>query len=134
MSNSTDRIRIKIQRAEEHIRDLEPELKAFFDTNPYAVGTKHNPQTGQLIYYLVSVRDVPERISAITGEVLQNLRSALDHLAYALFMIGPGGTSGSPAKHVYFPISDDATKYVTESPGKVKGMRQDAIDAINATT
>jgi hypothetical protein len=62
----------------------------------------------------------------------KNLRSGLDHLAYALFMVGPRGTSGSPAKHVYFPISDDSTKYVAESRGKVKGMRRDAIDAINA--
>src|ERR1019366_8328710 len=71
----------------------------FFTTNPYRVGTKRNPQTRQLIYYLTSVQDVPARIAAIAGEVLQALRSALDHLAYALFRAGPGGTSGSPAKH-----------------------------------
>jgi hypothetical protein len=132
MPSRLDRVRLKVERAKEHIRDLELELKAFFDTKPYIVGTKRNPQTRQLIYYLVSVKGVPDRIAVIAGDILQNLRSALDHLAYALFMVGPGGAGGSPAKHVYFPISDDAAKYAVESPGKVKGMRQDAIDAVNA--
>ena len=127
-----DLIRIKIQRAKEHLVHLESEIKSFLATNPYVVGTKRNPQTRQLIYYLVSVENVPRRIAAIAGEVLQNLRSVLDHLAYALFMVGPGGLSSASAKHVYFPISDDAAKYATESIGKVKGMRKDAIDAINA--
>jgi hypothetical protein len=127
---SIDRLRIKIQRAEKHVRDLKAEIEAFFNTKPYAIGTKRNPQTRQLIYYLTSVREVPERIAAIAGDVLQNLRSALDHLAYRLFMVGK--PPGTPAKHVYFPISDNAAKYRTESPGKVKGMRQDAIDAIKA--
>jgi hypothetical protein len=132
MAQSVDRIRIKTKRAKEHIIDLESEIKSFFDTKPYVIGTKRNPQTRQLIYYLVSVLDVPERIAAITGDILQNLRSALDHLAYALFMVGPRGASGSPASHIYFPIYDDAVEYATKSVGKIRGMRQDAIDAINA--
>jgi hypothetical protein len=33
---------------------------------------------------------------------------------------------------VYFPIFDDATKYKAGRPGKINGMRQDAIDAIDA--
>ncbi len=127
-----DRIRIKIQRATEHIGDLESEVRRFLETHPYAVGTKRDPQTRQLIYYLVDVHQPPGRIAAITGDILQNLRSALDHLAYELFMVGPGGQTGNPANHVYFPISDDAAKYHIESPGRVKGMGQDAIDAIDA--
>lgn len=132
MGGSLDRLRIKIQPAKEHIRYLEPEVKSFFATNPYVVGTKREPQTRKLLYYLSSVHEVPERISAITGDVLHNRRSALDHLVYGLFTVGPGGLSGRSARHVYFPISNDAAKYAAESPRKVQGMRQDAIDAINA--
>jgi hypothetical protein len=53
------------------MRDLEAEIKAFLGTNPYVVGTKRNPQTRQLIYYLVRVQNVPDRIAAIAGDVLQ---------------------------------------------------------------
>jgi hypothetical protein len=51
-------------------------------------------------------------------------------LAYELVLLGTGGSG--PTRHVYFPISDDAAKYKAETPGKVQGMRQDAINAIDA--
>lgn len=121
-------IRIKIERAKEHIRQIETEVRSFLMTNPYIVRTKRDPQTRKLIYYLVSVRDTPARMSAIAGDVLHNLRSALDHLAYHLVLVG----GGTPSKQTYFPISDDAATYKTEQPGKVKGIRPDAIKAIDA--
>jgi hypothetical protein len=133
VETSINRIRIKTERAKEHIRDLKTEIGAFFSKNPYKIGAKRNSQTRKPIYYVTDVAEIPERISAIVGDVLQNLRSALDHLAYALFMIGPGGRAGAHGNWVYFPICDDASKYATESPRKIKGLGQDAIDSINAT-
>jgi hypothetical protein len=124
------RIQAKIERAKQHIRDAQTAVQSFFDATPYAVGTKRNPQTRQLIYYLVSVAELPNSIAAITGDVLQNLRSALDHLAYQLVSVGTGGKG--PFDHVYFPISDDATKYEAGKHGRMKGMRQEAIKAIDA--
>jgi hypothetical protein len=124
------RVRAKVERGKQHIHQLESELRAFFKTRPYTVGTKRNPETRRLVYYITNVRDTPVSIATIAGDVLQNLRSALDHLAYQLVLIGTG--QPGPFLHVYFPISDDAAKYRAESPGRVKGMRQDAIDAINA--
>jgi len=54
-------------------------------------------------------------------------------LAYALFNVGPGGTADCSATDICFPIFDDATKYERGSPRRVRGMKQDAIDAINST-
>jgi hypothetical protein len=131
-------IRPKIERAKLHIRDLEIAIQAFRDSNPYPVGTKRDPQTRQLIYYLLSVRETPFTIAAIVGDVIQNLRSALDHLAYQLFLVGPGGIAGNSSKHVYFPIYDSATIYTNATKhkarpgGVVKGLRQDAVNAIDA--
>jgi hypothetical protein len=107
-------IRVKVERAKEHIRDLEAEVSSFLSTNPYMVGTKRDPQTRRLIYYLVSVRNPSPRISAIIGDVIHNLRSALDHLAYQLVLAG----GARPSTQTYFPISEDATKYKAESPKK----------------
>jgi hypothetical protein len=123
-------VKAKAERAKHHVNELDTALRAFFGTNPYAVGTKRDPQTRKLIYYLVSVRDVPREISVIAGEVLQSLRSALDHLAYQLVVAGSG--LPGPFYHVYFPIFDSASKYEAGKLGQIKGMRQDAITAIDA--
>jgi hypothetical protein len=121
-------IHIKIERAKKHIRELDAEIRSFFAIKPYRIGTKRNPETRQLIYYVASVRETPTTMAAITGDVLQNLRGSLDHLAYQLVLVGSGTT---PSAHIYFPIADDATKYERVRAKSVKGMRQSAIKAID---
>ena len=126
-------VRSKIERAKQHIVDLDGTLRAFYDSNPYRVSHKRDPQSRKLVYYVKSVEATPPRIALVAGDAIQNLRGSLDHLAYQLLLVG---TAGRPTprqiKKVAFPIYDSAAKYVAESPGKVEGMRQDAIDAINA--
>jgi len=125
----TDLIRLKVERANKHIDELKSAIIAFKESDPYKISAKHDPQTRKLIYYLVDVQPVPTRIACIAGDTLHNLRGALDHLAYRLFRVGAGDTAD--AKHVYFPIFDDAAKYQAGLNGKVHGMRKDAIDAID---
>jgi len=131
MDERLDRIVIKIERAEEHIRDLELAVKSFLNgpPPPYEVGTKADPQTGELIYHIVSIRPTPFKLAAITGDALQNLRSALDHLVCQLVL----ANRGKPTRYTSFPISLGAAKYVSpESRRKVEGVRQEAIKAIDA--
>lgn len=130
--NRIDRVRVKIIRATERHRNLEQQARAFLDSNPYRVATRTDVATRRLIYFLESVRDVPVEISSLAGDVLQNLRSSLDHLAFELFMLGTQGKAGD-GKHVSFPIFDDATAYFNHAPGKMKGMLGDAIAAIDGT-
>ena len=70
---------------------------------------------------------VPQAIIAIAGDAIQNVRAALDYLACALWH----RTNVGECK-IYFPITDSAAKYKTEGLRKIKGLGQDAIDAISA--
>lgn len=99
----------KIERSKKHIQDLDVAIKAFLKTDPYAVGAKRDPETRRPIYYLTSVQAVPAEVALIAGDIIQNLRSALDHLAYQLVLVGTG--KPGPFPHVYFPIFNSATKY-----------------------
>ncbi len=123
-------ISVKIERARKHFTELELEVKAFLDSKPYQVGVKRNVDTQQLVYYVSSVKSVPPIIAAITGDVVHNLRSALDHLAYHLVDVGTCGKG--PFRHVYFPIYANAKEYKKQRHEKVQGMRQDAVKAIDA--
>jgi hypothetical protein len=121
---------MKINRARKHIQDLRSEIDAFFTTKPYAIATRREAETRRLIYYLANVAETPVTISAVAGDVFQNLRSALDHLAFQLYVVGTGSSAG--ARHVYFPIADDASRYKQESRRKTEGMRKEAVDALAA--
>ncbi len=133
MSDRLDGALTKVERAKQHVGDLEAELRAFHGTNPYVVAAKRNPETHQLVYYVASVQEVPRSISAIAGDVLQNLRSALDHLAYQLVCSGLGREpTEQEARAIAFPIARSAQELESLVPGKVKGASQSAMDAIKA--
>ena len=123
-------VRRKIERADKHINDLEAELCRFFDSKPYKVATKRDPQTRRLIYYLDSVAGIPFSFGAITGDILNNLRSSLDHLAQQLYLVGTGKSEFRD--QTSFPISRSAKDFKSGIANKVEGMRKDAIDAICA--
>src|SRR5437762_1962045 len=99
---------LKVERAKKHVNELETALVTFKLSKPYKIGTLRNPKTPQLLHYqLIEAANVPANISLICGDILQNLRSALDHLACQLIITG-GGEIGIDSG---FPIFDTAAKY-----------------------
>jgi hypothetical protein len=62
--------------------------------------------------------------------VIQNLRSALDHLAYELFMTETKGRY--VGKHIYFPIEKEAKTYKKTSDRKTKGISNKAKRLIDS--
>ncbi len=134
MTNNDQRLRqitLKIKRAKEHVSDLERHVRAFMEINPYKVGTKRDPQTRKLIYYIISAEPVPDCLALIAGDAIQNLMSSLDYLAYQLVCSDSRGIPPNP-RWIYFPIADDASKYEAKKQGKLKGVRQETFDAIDA--
>jgi len=119
---------IKLDRAKEHLQELKDEVNKFSLTNPYIVATKLDPQSQRRIYYIDNVKVIPPRIAAISGDVIQNLRAALDHLAYQLVT----RTGTVPSAHIYFPIADDATKYAKQKGAQTQGMPPGALKIIDA--
>lgn len=134
MPTMADRLRqveLKVKRAKQHIADLQREIAAFLDTKPYRVAIKRDPQSRKPIYYLSSVQPTPECLPLLAGDGIQNLMSALDHLAYQIVCSDTGDEPPNP-NWIYFPIADDANKYEAKKHGKIEGARQETLDAIDA--
>lgn len=123
-----DLIAVKVERAREHLATLSVAVREHLDSKPYAVGTKHDPDSRRLIYFVSGVRPAPLRLSAILGDIIHNLRSALDHLAYQLVWVGTGK---SPSNHVYFPIADDRPKYLEQRSRQLKGAAAAAVATLD---
>ena len=122
-------IRLKIERAKKHILDLEIARDRFIETEPYVIEPERDPQTGNYLFRVTKLQPPPHDLGLIAGDVIHNLRSALDHLAYQLVLVN----GAIPTKQTAFPIFDDAAGYVAHSHGKIKLMSQSAQDAIEAT-
>jgi hypothetical protein len=121
-------VRVKIQRAKKHLRDLAADLLAARNVRTTVVGTKVDAHTGRTSQGFVTLPRLPIDAVATAGDIVHNLRSALDHLAYQMVIVGSGS---EPSRRVEFPIAKDSATYEAEKARKVKGMRQLAIQAID---
>jgi hypothetical protein len=124
-------VTLKVKRAKEHVASLERELHAFIESGPYKVAHSRDPNTRQLIYYVEEAEPVPECLPLIAGDAIQNLMSALDHLAYQIVCNDTGDNPPNP-NWIYFPIANDDVSYEAKKRGKMDGARQETFDAIDS--
>ena len=69
-------VRIKIERAKQHLLDLEVVRGGFIKSTPYRIERETIPQTGQNVYRVFDIQVPPPEIGLIAGDVIHNLRSA----------------------------------------------------------
>ena len=122
-------IRIKVERANQHLCDLEVLRNNFINGHSYRIEREYHPPTGHNIYRVFDIQTPPAEIGLLAGDVIHNLRSALDHLAYQLVYVN-GATH---SKQTAFPIWDSESEYRAQRARRVKGMAQSAIDMIDAS-
>ncbi|HEX6204497.1 MAG TPA: hypothetical protein VFZ29_01640 [Solirubrobacterales bacterium] len=118
---------LKLDRAKHHIRDLEAARQRFFDANPYDLWEKENLETGQRELVVKRADPVPDSLSLISGDVIHNLRSALDHLIWQLVV----ANGGEPNDKTAFPIWQSETKYKSGRPGYAKGISKAALKILD---
>ena len=104
-------IRVKIERAKKHLLELQAEVNSAGRQELQVACMKTDPQTGQLRPYFGPLPISSFNLLATAGDVIQNLRSALDHLAYQLAQVGSPNIE--PSRYVSFPIATTADIYKT---------------------
>ena len=89
----------KLDRAEVHLRSRRDQVEQYKAANPYEVAPEPT-DTPDRVAYRVHVRhQVPVAISTIVGDIVHNLRPALDSLAYEMAV-----------RHVGRPLKDAEPK------------------------
>jgi hypothetical protein len=118
-------VRAKLERAEESIEELEREFGAFLAGNPYEIPGKFYPKRSEYVFRFRVIEPLPLRWGVLVGEIVHDLRSALDHLLWQLVILDGGG----PGKHTQFPIFNRFADYrrlalvgTQRSPPMLKGL------------
>ena len=123
-------VTLKIARAKEHEADLNSRLGDFLSGQPYRVGVKGEQESRRPVYFVKSAASIPDTIPLVAGDAIQNLMSALDHLAYQLVCRATNDAPPRPGR-IYFPIADDAQKYDSQKRGKMQGVNDAVLQALD---
>jgi hypothetical protein len=122
---------IKIERAKEHIRYLEGEITALKERRPYEAIPEDEPESGDYVLRARIREQLPLRWGAIAGDVIHNLRSALDLLWRQVR--SPNASAETPTEKFPFFNSLKAleTRLAREKKGRAKASMK-VVKAINA--
>lgn len=130
--------RAKVARAKETLQALELEFQRFIDSKPYDIRQEFDSDTGEHILVYYPVGKFPCNWAVIIGEILHNLRSALDNAVHELSV----RETGSEVKGSEFPIFENKGLFSERKnngdpkPGsglyKIRGLNQKTIDCIKA--
>lgn len=96
--------RLKVKRANKHLSEFHDSLLTFSGSDFYAIRIEYDPERReQFICFDIDLRNFPlDDCALIIGDVVQNLRSALDLMWYRSMCL----CQGSPSRHTKFPIFD----------------------------
>ncbi len=118
----------KIKRAEKHIGELKVEVDRFFESDPYCVFSYSELDSRDLCFAVTVVAEPPPSISAIVGDLINNLRNALDYLMCGLFEV-----NGQPCdENVFFPITWKANEFKSKLSGIERGAGKDVVDILQS--
>lgn len=132
--DSFDGIRLKRSRAWEQIYSLKADIASFLqnDPAPYVPRVDFNGQTN-ILAVSVHINKTPDAMLGVRiGEIVHNLRSALDHVIWELFVKNNGQSPPIGSKN-QFPIFK--TKAGFKERGEtlfLKGIDNKAIDLIRS--
>jgi hypothetical protein len=117
---------LKLQRAEHHRKRLQEEVEAFFRHDPAPVVTqKETASANRSRYGLRWATDPPPRWSTIAGDCLQNMRNALDHIAWSCAL----RSNPSPPRNVGFRVAHSKQEWDLWIAGKAGRKTQNSVGA-----
>ena len=115
----------KLERAKEHAGALEDTFRMLApEANRPRVGIKFELATGEHVLYINRLSDdvgpIIQKCSTIIGDVVHNLRSALDHLTFQLAVRNATGNL-QDKRRVQFPIEDREATFERRCISKDRG-------------
>ena len=119
--------RVKLARADRHIKELNRNLERFLQSSPYSIISQFDPELPGYRLWGKVHRQLRQEWTALLGDAIHNLRAALDNIAWDL--------AGHPINDnlIEFPIFDTEYKFEhnrINGTRKMRGMSTAVQDII----
>lgn len=117
--------RSKLRRSGEHLKTFERECANYLDDANVGFTFDVDPEAGRLTVRLRSDADPPMLLGAVVGDVLHNLRSALDAIAWAACQ--RAGVEPQLESKIYFPIGTKPSGWPELATRQLPGLGAAAV-------
>ena len=97
---------LKIERAKHHVRDLHEKIDEYLALKPVEFWISQSKKPPQRTVYTKAEPPIPEVFGLIVGDAVNNMRSALDHICFA--MVNGASMGTKDRRLVGFPFAKDA--------------------------
>lgn len=119
---------LKKDRAADHIIDFQAQLPEVIKTQPHTIRRDPQGDSGEFFYERAVGNDFLMDLGPIVGDAIHNLRSALDHIAYAVALSDTARLKPKDLFAVDFRICPNRKKFETAvGKGVESRMRPDWV-------
>lgn len=121
-----DGVWAKLNRADQHLTTLNDEIQAFINGDPPPFGLSvpyFDPDTEWHTVYGIVEEQPPARLGVLLGDVVHNIRSALDHLIWQLVILDGGSPRGGSRGNA-FPIALTEAQWNTARSQHLAGVAE----------
>jgi hypothetical protein len=109
--------RLKIQRANQHIADIDDQISQFRSPDLQSISHEINPQTGDQFLHYDLKKSLPlEELALVIGDAIHNLKTATDHGWYTLLsLVAP---KIAQSKYTKFPVYNTKSQLESALEGR----------------
>lgn len=101
----------RVARAKEQHRELGEGWRQWNESGGIQLICERDPEYARYVWGLVMHSEPDKNLALIAGEIFNNLRSALDYIAFQIFVAGGGDRTAKHAKSVAFPIVTEENRW-----------------------
>lgn len=113
--------KLKIERANVHIRDLQSAVAVFHQTEPYTLVREEKGD--KYVYKIKLLKPIPSSFALLIGDAIQNLRTALDYAACCLAIQNKPSIG---INDIAFPIGRNVQDFEISAKEKIRKLSPEA--------
>jgi hypothetical protein len=109
-----DGSKLKLKRADKHIRELNSVLTSYLNAHVFPLYTEKDPKTGRDNLRLKKPTEpIPGEVPLILGDAIHNIRSALDYMMWDMIT----AVGGKPSRYTQLPFRQTRDELIDTMKG-----------------
>lgn len=124
--------RARIAEAKSQYGELMGAFMGWMEGGGIGVRTVRHPQFAMYLWEVAVTAEPAKNLPLLSGQIINNIRAALEYVAFQIYLVAGGEPDGKRAESVAFPIVNTESPWDSVVRRKVPGVWPEAADRLKA--